>query len=154
MKNGKQIGQDHLATLDAYFAKGGAVPVSAKDGALNLAELSRTTGIPKSSFYQNPKVKERLEAARQQVGVERQGERRQPKAEGDTTALSPVAPSGASTAAAQLERRLHRLEQQNGALVAENFELRRQVKELRLQLGREDMMIETGRRVAMPPAEA
>ena len=49
---------------------------------------------------------------------------------------------------------IHRLEQQNAALVAENYEMRRQLKELRLQLGREDMTIETGRRVAVPSDEA
>ncbi|MGF6636458.1 hypothetical protein OKW39_003609 [Paraburkholderia sp. MM6662-R1] len=63
MKSGKQIGLSHLATLDAHFADGRALPVTV-NGALNQTELSRATGIPKSSFYQNPRVKERLEAAR------------------------------------------------------------------------------------------
>ncbi len=35
------------------------------------------------------------------------------------------------------------------ALVAENAELRRQLKALRLQIGREDMTIETGRRIVV-----
>jgi hypothetical protein len=154
MKSGKQIGQAHLVTLEAYFAGGGALPVSA-NGTLNLAELARATGIPKSSFYQNPKVKERLEAARQAQGVGRQGERQaQPKAGSEEAPAAKPAGAMANPAAVLIERRLHRLEQQNAALVAENFELRRQVKELRLQLGREDMMIETGRRVAMPLGDA
>ena len=50
-----------------------------------------------------------------------------------------------------LERRVNQLEQQNAALVAENAELRRQLKSLRLQMGREDMAIETGRRIPAPP---
>lgn len=149
-KNGKQIGLEHLATLDAYLSKGGQLPVSPKDGALNLAELARATGIPKSSFYQNPKVKDRLEAARQAQGVSRQGER-QTMAAGDAGDAAPdTQPSQASGTTVLLERRVHRLEQQNAALVAENFELRRQLKDLRLQLGREDMMIETGRRISAP----
>jgi len=152
-KNGKQIGLEHLATLDGYLSKGGQLPVSTKDGTLNLAELARATGIPKSSFYQNPKVKERLEAARTAQRLSRQGERQAPESD-DVSSTAAAKASSASGATVLLERRLHRLEQQNAALVAENYELRRQLKELRLQLGREDMTIETGRRVVPPPTGA
>lgn len=152
-KNGKQIGLEHLTTLDGYLSKGGRLPVSTKDGTLNLAELARATGIPKSSFYQNPKVKERLEAARTAQGLSRHGERQAPESDGAPSTADARA-SGATGATVLLERRLHRLEQQNAALVAENYELRRQLKELRLQLGREDMTIETGRRVVSPPTGA
>lgn len=150
-KNGKQIGQGHLATLEAFLGTGAPLPVSPKDGTLNLTELASTTGIPKSSFYQNPNVKARLEAARLEQGLVRQGER-QTSAESVPEGSEPVARSSGSTTV--LERRVHRLEQQNAALVAEAFELRRQLKDLRLQLGREDMMIETGRRVPAPPESA
>ena len=74
MKSGKQIGDGHLATLEHYLSNGGTLPVSSKDGTLNLTALAKATGIPKSSFYQNPNVKARLEATREQVGVERQGD--------------------------------------------------------------------------------
>lgn len=47
-----------------------------------------------------------------------------------------------------LERRLNQLEQQNAALVAENAEQRQQLKSLHLQMGRDDMAIETGRRIS------
>lgn len=149
-KNGKQIGLEHLATLDSYLSRGGQLPVSTKAGTLNLAELARATGIPKSSFYQNPQVKERLEAARTAQGLSRQGERQALESDG-TPPTSEARVSSATGSTVLLERRLHRLEQQNAALVAENYELRRQVKELRLQLGREDMTIESGRRVVSPP---
>lgn len=152
-KNGKQIGLEHLSTLDAFLVKGGQLPVSSRDGSLNLAELARVTGIPKSSFYQNPKVKERLETARESHGVSRQGERPAPQSD-DAPASADVKAPSAIGATTLLERRLHRLEQQNAALVAENYEMRRQLKDLRLQLGREDMTIETGRRVAVPSEEA
>jgi len=48
------------------------------------------------------------------------------------------------------ERRVHKLEQQNAAMIAENTDLRQQLKVLRLSLAREDMTIETARRVADP----
>ncbi|TAK91645.1 MAG: hypothetical protein EPO09_15840 [Aquabacterium sp.] len=150
-KNGKQIGQGHLATLEAYLGTGAPLPVSTKDGTLNLTELANKTGIPKSSFYQNPNVKARLEVARLEQGLVRQGER-QATTEGSSEEREPAIRSTGSTTV--LERRVQRLEQQNAALVAEAFELRRQLKDLRLQLGREDMMIETGRRVPAPPERA
>jgi len=148
-KSGKQIGLVHLATLNSYLSQGNPLPVSSKDGVLNLAELARVTGIPKSSFYQNPAVKLRLEAARNAQGVMRQS-KRQPLATPDSSPVTEALPARTSAGTVLLERRLHRLEQQNAALMAENFELRRQVKDLRLQLGREDMMIETGRRISVP----
>ena len=152
-KSGRQIGLEHLGSLDDYLSKGGQLPVSTKDGTLNLAELARATGIPKSSFYQNPKVKERLEAARTAQGLSRHGERQAPESDSAPSIVDATS-SGATGATLLLERRLHRLEQQNAVLVAENYELRRQLKELRLQLGRADMTIETGRRVASPPMGA
>jgi len=150
-KNGKQIGQGHLATLEAFLDTGAPLPVSPKDGTLNLTELASTTGIPKSSFYQNPNVKARLEVARLEQGLVRQGERQAAPEGAPERKEAAVRSSGSTTV---LERRVHRLEQQNAALVAEAFELRRQLKELRLQLGREDMMIETARRVPAPPENA
>lgn len=149
MKNGKQIGDAHIATLEQYFSAGGALPVSTKDGTLNLTALASATGIPKSSFYQNPRIKQRVEIARIDAGLARQGERLQ-SSESNPGGAPAIVETKGDGSTALLERRLHRLEQQNAALVAENYELRRQVKEARLQLGREDMMIETGVRIVPP----
>ena len=54
-RSGQQIGLEHLSTFEEYLSHGGQLPV-ARDGTLNLSELVRVTGIPKSSFYQNPKI--------------------------------------------------------------------------------------------------
>ncbi len=148
-RSGQQIGLEHLSTFEEYLSHGGQLPV-ARDGTLNLSELVRVTGIPKSSFYQNPKIEARLEEARQQQGLSRAGERQ--RVEGDSPEVNSTEKPLAARATAQLERRLHRLEQQSAVLVAENAELRRQVKHLQLQLGREDMLIDSGRRIP-PPAE-
>lgn len=148
-KNGQQIGLEHLSAFEQFLSHGGQLPV-ARDGTLNLSELVRVTGIPKSSFYQNPKIEARLEEARQLQGLSRAGERQ--RLEGDSLEVDRAEKPSAARATAQLERKLHRLEQQSAVLVAENAELRRHVKHLQMQLGREDMLIDSGRRIS-PPAE-
>lgn len=69
------------------------------------------------------------------------------------TVPDPSDVSAAERKSQRLERRVNGLEQQNAALVAENFELRRQLKDLRLQMGRQDMMIDTGRRIVGPSVD-
>ncbi len=149
LKNGQAIGKEYLQQLESYLASGASLPISGADGSLNLTELARATGIPKSTFYQNPSVRDRLEVARLERGVVRRGAPQSALAKDST----PAKPDGATASHAALERKAHRLEQTNAVLTAENFELRRAVKALQLQLGREDMMLETGRRVAVPPSE-
>ena len=152
MKSGKEIGRGYLFTLDTYIDQGNALPISSKDSTLNLTELSRVTGIPKSTFYQNPSVKLRLERARLDQGIARWGGvAKQPETTLEDRAQSSLPTQHENRARQVLERRVHRIEQQNAALVAENAELRRQLKVLRLQHGREDMVIETGRRIPKPP---
>jgi hypothetical protein len=145
LKNGRDIGEEHFATLEAYVKSGAAIPIG-RDGAVNVSKLGELAGVPRSSFYQNSAVQGLVEKLRK---------------------ANPAAPSAGADAAAadagmparyvddkksqRLEKRVQTLEQQNAALVAENYELRRQLKDMRLQMGREDMTIETGRRV--PPPE-
>lgn len=151
MKSGRDIGREHLGTLEAFLQSGVALPW-ARDGTVNLSELAKVTGIPKSSFYQNPAVRSLVEGLRP-LSVDSV-----PNGPGARPGLMPTQPSDPSAISSEerkaqrLERRVNALEQQNAALVAENFELRRQLKDLRLQLGRQDMMIDTGRRLIAPPA--
>ena len=152
MKNGKDIGDGYLVALKAYLSEGAVLPLSSKDGTLNLTELHRITGIPKSTFYQNPLVKKRLDEALVAQGISRKGD--VPKPASRTPAIdhqqhdqSVQSDTGHERAKQLLERKLHKCEQHNGVLVAEVCELRRQLKEVRLQLGREDMMMETGFRI-------
>lgn len=147
----QQIGALHLATVKAYFDGGGVLPVSAKSGFLNISELVRITRVPRSCFYQHGAISDLVDEACTAQGVQRpplqnQPGSAQPKAEGVANA------GGARTDKTKgLEKRVYRLEQDNVVLVAENSELRRQVKQLRLQLGREDMQIDSGRRIPAPP---
>lgn len=144
MKSGRDIGEEHFARLQAYVQSGEPIPTG-RDGAVNVSKLGELTRIPRASFYQNSAIQGLVEELR----------KTHPTAE----------PSGAVTEAAEpgmparnaddkksqrLEKRVQALEQQNAALVAENYELRRQLKDMRLQLGREDMAIETARRIPAP----
>jgi hypothetical protein len=151
MKNGQEIGRTYLEALDTYLNNGAALPVS-RGNILNVTELSRITGIPKSTFYQNPAVKARVEQACAAQDLLRWGESPEKAVEvADDTADKVENGDESDLRNIQLlKRKLHKLEQQNAALVAENCELRNQVKTLRQQMGREDMMIETGRRIVPP----
>ncbi|MGF6636459.1 hypothetical protein [Paraburkholderia sp. MM6662-R1] len=145
MKNGQIRGKEYVDKLEAYLKEAHELPLSGRDGTLNLAELSRITGIPKCSFYQNPPLKTRLTEALQEQGVSRRGatavEHAEPVAgETDESAIQRGRQS--------LERTIHQLEQKLAVAIEECSTLREENKALRLQLGREDMMIETGRRVA------
>ena len=140
--NGQDRGKAYVDKLNIFLLGGNTLPRSTRDGTLNLAELSRLTGIPKSSFYQNSPLKTRLEEALAEQGVARRG------ATESETAEANAEESAFQRGRQSLERKVHQLEQQLAVAVGENSSLRQENKSLRLQVGREDMMIETGRRVA------
>lgn len=150
--SGKAVGKQYLQSVQDYLARTPELPVG-DDGGLNITEISERSGVPRQSFYKNPGIRAALEEARTARGVaDRKNAQFGTAAEGGT----PTAMSGdkAAKKTKSLERRLTQIEQQNAALVAENAELRRQLKSLRLQHGREDMLIETGRRIPAPPDDA
>lgn len=148
MKNGKAIGREHAATLESFLQSGVSLP-QGRDGSINLTELSRLSGIPKSSFYQNPAIRSRIASLEPSVNDEKNEAPELVSGKQSIAAL----PDRENKKTKALERRVHLLEQQNAALVAENAEMRRQMKALRTQLGREDMTIETGRRFPAPPPD-
>lgn len=144
MKNGQVLGREYVAKLNAYLNSGIDLPLSGRDGTLNLAELARITCIPKSSFYQNPPLATLLAEALKGRGVARRGAT---ETECKSVDAEDVDESAFQRGRQSLERKVHQLEQQLAVAVAENSSLRQEIKSLSLQLGREDMMIETGRRV-------
>jgi len=146
MKNGKDIGIEHMATFQAFLESGQSLP-RGRDGSVNLSELARLSGIPKSSFYQNPAIRSLVAGLRLGPSAQVADAVKSAPREPGAGMLSGVADKQSK----MLERQVNQLEQQNAALVAENAELRRQLKSLRLQIGREDMAIETGRRIPAPP---
>lgn len=147
-KSGRDVGKEYLNSFLAYLDRTPDLPTT-QNGLINVAAIAEETGIPRQSFYKNPGISDALEGARSRMG--------QHQKFGNEDGATPniVAPGGtpalpSDKKAKALERKITQLEQQNAALVAENAELRRQVKAIRLQAGRVDMMIETGRRI--PPS--
>ncbi len=150
-RSGAQRGQDNVAAFQAYVTslreRGEALPLTSR-GEVNLSKVAADSGIrDRGRFYTNDTLKTLLENASKSLNA---------------GAPAPVTLAMEESAHAQpdnadalrrVERRAQRLEQANAVLVAENADLRRQVRELRMQLGREDMVIETGRRVVRPPTE-
>lgn len=149
MKSGRDIGREHLGTLEAFLQSGAALPWG-RDGTVNLSELAKVTGIPKSSFYQNPAVRAVVDGLRPALIDSATSAPSGSPSIGLSQTTDPSSVSAEERKSQRLERRVNGLEQQNAALVAENFELRRQLKDLKLQMGRQDMMIDTGRRVVGP----
>lgn len=144
MKSGRDVGREHLATLQAFLGTGTALPLG-RDGTVNLAELARLTGIPKSSFYQNPSIRSLLGERRPVAKTKPRSNSAEPPA--DCGLETPNHVSADTTEIHRLRLRNHSLEQQATSHVAEISELRKQIKALQLRLGRQDMMIDTGRRV-------
>lgn len=147
MENGQELGRQYVAKLQTFLSSAIELPLSGRDGALNLAELCRLTGIPRSSFYQNPSLTSLLTGALKDRGVVRRGAT---KAQSESVDTEACGESDFQRGRQSLERKVHQLEQQLAVAAAENASLRLEIKSLRLQLGREDMMIETGRRVVSP----
>ncbi|RRH81161.1 hypothetical protein EH244_29285 [Variovorax beijingensis] len=144
--SGRQTGAEYQKKVEAFLRGNRELPL-ASDGSVNMTELARLAGVPKQSLYKNPNIRAVLDTAMSDRGVRTKG-----LLTNDGFALESAAPSeiASTSRGSASERRVHQLEQQNAALIAENDELRRQLKALRLQLGREDMIIETGRRIAGP----
>lgn len=145
-KGGKAIGQEYLVRIRAYLGRTGDLPLLG-DGSLNMSAIALAAGIPRQSLYKNPKIRELLEDAKTKCSVK---VRPQSDARDNVTAGKETGSETKQTTA--LERRASQLEQQNAVLVAGNAELRSQLKALRLQIGREDMTIETGFRFPAPPS--
>jgi hypothetical protein len=145
-KSGKVIGSEYVQTFRAYLANASTFPCN-EDGSLSISAIADASAIPRQSFYKNPQLKSMLDDIR---GA--QSESPKQTSEGLREPYGIRSEGAANKKAKVLERRVNQLEQQNAALVAENGELRRQLKLLRLQMGREEMSIETGRRIPVPAA--
>ena len=148
MKNGRDQGQDYVAMLEAFIQSGRSLPLR-KNGAINVTELGRLSGIPTCSFYQNSTIRAQIARLQPAIG-----------GNGNEVAESVLGEEGEATLPSRenrqskvQERRVNQLEQHNAALVAENAELRRKLKALRTYVGREEIAIETGRRIPAPPVD-
>lgn len=150
-RSGSQRGQDNVAAFETYLAglreRGETLPLTPK-GDVNLSKVAAESGIrDRGRFYTNDRLKSLLADASKTLNptampVDASAHEAQPPRRDDN-----------GDALRRAERRAQRLEQTNAVLVAENADLRRQIRDLRLQMGRDDMVIATGRRVVLPKPE-
>lgn len=149
--SGLQRANDHVAAFELYLQglkeRGLQLPTRTS-GEVNLTKIAEESGVgDRGRFHTNEKLKLLLDGAKATLLAT-------PIAHVDEDVKSSVqnieARSGSPEALERAQRHAHRLEQMNASLIAENADLRKLVKNLRLQLGREDMIIETGRRVPPP----
>jgi hypothetical protein len=145
-KSGQAKARELVAQFEAYLeglsSRGESLPQKA-NGELHITRIARDSGIgSRERFYTNPALQEMLRNASSVLPKRVQ----EPQS-------APPPPSSDSIKRAQrtLEARLHRLEQQNAVLMAENSELRHRVAELSARVERDEHMFTTGRRVAEPP---
>jgi hypothetical protein len=139
--NGRETGARYRVQIEKYLSQNPTLP-TAPNGSVNMTELARIVGIPKQSLYKNPGVRALLEEA-----MLRHGRSSKSRLEIGTLTIPDSTQSEPSNRLRLSEQRVRRLEQQNAALIAENAELRRQLKATRLQQGREDMMIDSACRI-------
>lgn len=159
--SGRDRGKEYEERMRAYLAREEAALQMPFRGVLNVTAIARGAEIPVQSIYKNPTIRALVgDEARRRGCSWTQGSHIASGGSGEAPLAGPVdggeeqligPPSDITKRSVQaLERRVHRLEQQNATLVAENAALRKEVGELRHRLGREDMMIETGRRIPAP----
>jgi len=123
-RSGQEIGQEYVAKLTKYLD--GITGLPARGGKVNATAVAEASGVPRQSLYKNDDCRALLDEAvkaKGLVGIEE-------RANDDIGKV-------------KLERRIMNLEQSNASLVAENYELRRQLKKLK----HIEEMMEQGKRV-------
>jgi len=125
MKSGREIGEANVQKLRDYFDSVDAIP--ARGGKAHVSAVAEAAGIDRQTLYKNPLARQLLEEAVAQKGL-RGIEARDDQ--GDTQI-------------ARLEQKVTELEQKNSTLIAENWELRRELSKFQ----HVEMMMEEGKRV-------
>ncbi len=127
-KNGQQLGAENAGVLERYLealkTDGNGLP--SRNGKVSINAVALVTGVAAQNLYKNPRCRELLERAAQELGLAPIG-REEGKAKDDPR-----------------DRRIQSLEARIASLQAE-------VEDLRQRLRRfahiEQHMVETGRRV-------
>jgi len=167
-KNGVEIGRQYLQQLEAYLSTTSELP-SLANGSLNLSAIANGANLPRQSLYKNPSIRKRLETVKNSASnlsskktisnVDHYLESQVKILSKSTTIEDYENLSERQTlnlnstnekAKKNADRAIHQLEQKNAALFSEIMELRRQLKELKMQVSCADLMIESGRRVYSP----
>lgn len=147
--SGKARGDEYARRMVAYLATALALPML--NGSINVTAIAEACGIPTQSMYKNPTVRAALQDAKTRFGVQSWGESKAASRADDNHEGHEKRESNGKLS--QVEKRLSELERRYGSVLSENYHLRLELKGLRLQLSREDMMIDSGRRIAAPTEE-
>lgn len=147
-KGGQEIGSKYVERVRAYLTSSEALPLL-PSGDVNVSAIADKAKVPRQSMYKNGTIRNLIEKARTDIAELANQGVEAPAVAATSTPQEVPELSGKSKQQQMLERRVQALEKTNISIVAENAELRRQLREVRLQLGREDMIIESGRRI--PP---
>ena len=131
-KNGQQLGAENIALLTSYLAalRADGLGLPSRNGKASILAISLASGVATQNLYKNPRCRELLEQAAQELGLQAI----------EARATGPTTKDDART------QRIQVLETQVATLKAE-------VEGLRRQLSRyahiEQHMVETGRRVIL-----
>lgn len=131
-KNGQQLGAENIALLTSYLAalRADGLGLPSRNGKASILAISLASGVATQNLYKNPRCRELLEQAAQELGLQAI----------EARATGPTTKDDART------QRIQVLETQVATLKAE-------VEGLRRQLSRyahiEQHMVETGRRVVL-----
>lgn len=145
--SGRLTGNEYFRVIQDFVDSGRQLP-TVDTRTISVTRLSDATGIPTQSMYKNPKIRELIDLEAGRQGLLPLGGAIGPDPDTSPEQNAPI--RTAPSVSQRLERHAQKLEQQNASLMAENSEYRQKLKSFVLQFGREDMTIETGRRVADP----
>lgn len=145
-KNGADIGQIYLQKIREYLEVTIELPLQS-DGSINLTEIAKSAGIPRQSLYKNPAIRQLIEPLKnykQTIPDKQVGNKLRKK-----TIDGEAKPTSKSIELREknVARQIHQLEQKNAVLFSENMELRRQIKELKMEIAGAELVIESGRRI-------
>ena len=134
-KSGFQVGAEYVERLKRYFADVASEgrPLPARGGKPNASAIALACGFDRQVLYKNPAAKELFDKAVRELDVERAADH------GKLDDEKPVARSDPR------DQRILKLEQENASLRAERADLRARLRRLEHI---EELMVETGRRVA------
>lgn len=152
-KGGQEIGSKYVDRVRAYLTSGEPLPLL-PSGDVNVSAIADKAKVPRQSMYKNGAIRNLIEKAKTDIAELAEKGVAVPTVAATSTPQEIPELSGKSKQQQLLERRVQALEKTNISIVAENAELRRQLRDMRLQLGREDMIIESGRRIQPLPQSA
>jgi hypothetical protein len=134
-KSGFQVGAEYVERLKRYLADVATEgrPLPARGGKPNASAIALACGFDRQVLYKNPAAKELFDKAVRELGVERAADHGKLDDEKPVTHSDPR------------DQRILKLEQENAALRAERADLRARLRRLEHI---EELMVETGRRVA------